>query len=130
MNPRKSRKSLDEALAQHFTYGEKPQGIVKNPAPEQTPSKNSPEQPSRADSESIAVSSAEDTLVHVVEKISNKSTLIDKFQTTPKEATIRFTVDLPASMHRKLSILSAKTGKKKAEIVRMLLNEALNAVND
>jgi predicted DNA-binding protein len=36
---------------------------------------------------------------------------------------------LPASMHRKLSILAAKTGKKKAEIVRMLLDDALADVD-
>jgi predicted DNA-binding protein len=52
-----------------------------------------------------------------------------KFQTPPKEATVRFTVDLPASMHRKLSILAARTGKKKAEIVRVLLDEALENVD-
>jgi predicted DNA-binding protein len=55
---------------------------------------------------------------------------MDRFQTPPKEATIRFTVDLPASMHRRLSILAARTGKKKAEIVRVLLKEALEKVND
>jgi predicted DNA-binding protein len=33
-------------------------------------------------------------------------------------------------MHRKLSLLAAKTGKKKAEIVRVLLDEALREVSD
>ncbi len=36
---------------------------------------------------------------------------MDKLQVQPKEATKRFTVDLPESMHRKLSILAAKTGR-------------------
>lgn len=130
MNPRKSRKSLDDALAQQFIYGEKQQDVVENPAPEQTPTKNFPEYPSLSNSESVVVPSAGDTRLPAVEKTPNKSTLMDKFQSAPKEATVRFTVDLPATMHRKLSILSAKTGKKKAEIVRLLLNEALNAVND
>ncbi|MBN3871639.1 hypothetical protein [Nostoc sp. JL33] len=39
---------------------------------------------------------------------------------------IRLTVDLPKLMHRKLSVLAAKTGRKKAEIVRLLLDEALD----
>jgi len=39
---------------------------------------------------------------------------------------IRLTIDLPKSMHRKLSVLAAKTGRKKAEIVRLLLDEALD----
>jgi predicted DNA-binding protein len=47
-----------------------------------------------------------------------------------KEATIRFTVDLPESTHRKLSILAAKTGRKKAEIVRALLDDLLKDLND
>jgi predicted DNA-binding protein len=35
-----------------------------------------------------------------------------------------------SSMHRKLSILSAKTGRTKADIVRMLLEETLKDVED
>ena len=44
---------------------------------------------------------------------------------TPKEPTVRFTIDLTESMHRNLSVLAAKTGRKKAEIIRLLLDEAL-----
>jgi hypothetical protein len=53
--------------------------------------------------------------------------LISKLmQNTPeKEATVRLTVDLPKSTHTKLSILCAHNGLKKAEVVRMLLDEAL-----
>jgi plasmid maintenance system killer protein len=47
-----------------------------------------------------------------------------------KEATKRFTIDLPESMHRKLSILSARTGRKKAEIIKTLLNELLKDINE
>lgn len=50
----------------------------------------------------------------------------DLFEAPPKrEATVRLTVDLPESMHRKLSLLAAKTSRKKVEIVRLLLDEAL-----
>jgi hypothetical protein len=53
--------------------------------------------------------------------------LMSRLMATPeKEATVRITVDLPKSMHQKLSMLSARTGKKKAEIVRMLLDNVLN----
>jgi hypothetical protein len=48
----------------------------------------------------------------------------------PKETTIRLTVDLAESMHRKLSILAARTGKKKSEIVRALLDAALQDVDE
>lgn len=47
-----------------------------------------------------------------------------------KETTVRLTVDLAESMHRKLSILAARTGKKKSEIVRELLDEALQNVEN
>jgi predicted DNA-binding protein len=51
-------------------------------------------------------------------------------QVPPKEATVRLTVDLTESMHRKLSMMAARTGRKKAEIVRLLLDEALQEVEE
>lgn len=113
MSPKKSRKPLDNALAQQFIYGEKQHGTATELAPEETPSEPPSEQPSPTQ-----------------EKTPNESSLMNKFQTPPKEATVRLTVDLPASMHRKLSILAARTGKKKAEIVRVLLDEVLSDVDD
>jgi hypothetical protein len=64
-------------------------------------------------------------------KNKNKElSLMEKLQVQPKEVTKRFTVDLPESMHRKLSILAAKTGRTKADIVRLLLQDALQDVED
>jgi hypothetical protein len=64
-------------------------------------------------------------------KPKEKSTLMSKLMQSPeKEATVRLTVDLSESMHRKLSILCARTGRKKVEVVRMLLDEALGEVED
>jgi len=119
MSSRKSRKplNLNDDLALQFIYGEKQQGSERELKEEETPSELPTEQPSPSDSESVAP------------KTPNSSTLIDRFQAPPKEATIRFTVDLPTSMHRKLSILAARTGKKKAEIVRVLLDDALSDVD-
>jgi hypothetical protein len=54
---------------------------------------------------------------------------IDSIPVVTKEATVRFTVDLPESMHRDLSILAAKRGVSKADLVRMLLNDALENIN-
>jgi predicted HicB family RNase H-like nuclease len=56
------------------------------------------------------------------------SKLMDKLQTPSKEATKRFTVDLAQSTHRKLSILAAKTGRSKADIVRVLIDDALEDI--
>ena len=121
MSSRKGRKSLDDILAQKFIYGEK--------APSKEHKLSSKQNSSLAASEQPSESSANAPL-EVAEKPSKNLPLMDKFKTPPKEATIRFTVDLPASMHRKLSLLAAKTGKKKAEIVRVLLDEALGDVSE
>ncbi len=61
---------------------------------------------------------------------SSKSKLLDKFKTEPKERTKRFTIDIKESTHRKLSMLAVKTDRTKAEIVRMLIEEALEDFED
>jgi len=47
---------------------------------------------------------------------------MSKLQAPDKEATVRFTVDMSETLHRKLSMLTAKTGRKKvdqsADVVR------------
>jgi hypothetical protein len=44
---------------------------------------------------------------------SKEPSLISKLQAPDKEATARFTVDMSESLRRKLSMLAAKTGRKK-----------------
>ena len=100
---KKRRKPLNDSLAQQFVYGES----ETSPAPQPEPIPVQPEQPQ-----------------------DKELSLMDKLQVQPKEATKRFTVDLPESMHRKLSILAARTGRTKADIVRVLLDEALSDVSD
>jgi len=58
-----------------------------------------------------------------------KAKLFDKLKASPKEAVIRFTIDMPESMHKKLSILAAKTGRKKVDIVRIVLAEILQDID-
>ena len=60
---------------------------------------------------------------------SKEPSLMSKLQAPDKEATVRFTVDMSESLHRKLSMLAAKTGRKKVDIVRMLLEEGLKEVD-
>lgn len=43
------------------------------------------------------------------------------------EKTVRFTVDLSVAMHKKLSMRAAEQGRKKAVIVRELLERALES---
>jgi hypothetical protein len=59
---------------------------------------------------------------------SKEPSLMSKLQAPDKEATVRFTVDMSESLHRKLSMLAAKTGRKKVDIVRMLLEDGLKEV--
>ena len=46
---------------------------------------------------------------------SKEPSLISKLQAPDKEATVRFTVDMSETLHRKLSMLAAKTGRKKVD---------------
>jgi hypothetical protein len=48
---------------------------------------------------------------------------------TDKEPTVRFTVDMSETFHYKLSMLVAKTGCKKVDILRMLLEDGFKGVN-
>ncbi|MGV2830758.1 CopG family transcriptional regulator [Myxosarcina sp. GI1(2024)] len=115
---KKPRKSLDDSLANEFVYGsDKPQtGAAPTPdveleTEEATPTPPIEEQP-------------------VTEKPKKESSLMQKLQVEAKEGTKRFTIDLRESVHRKLSILAAKTGRSKADIVRMLLDDALENINE
>lgn len=98
----KPRKSLNDALATEFVYGEADNPVTEN---KPTPYNEKPQE--------------------------RKPSIMEKLlPVESKEATKRFTVDLPESMHRKLSILSAKTGRSKADIVRTLLEDVLQNLNE
>ena len=45
-----------------------------------------------------------------------------------KESSIRFTVDVPMSLNKRLSQLSVDTGKPKTELVRTILDRALTSL--
>ena len=102
---KKQRKSLGDSLAEQFVYGEPAQPAAAEPASEPEPA--APPAPA-----------------------PKESSLISQLQANQKEATVRFTVDMPKSMHQKLSLLALRTGKKKVEIVRLVLEEALKDVED
>lgn len=57
-----------------------------------------------------------------------ENSLTHRLQAPDKEATVRFTVDMSESLHRKLSMLAARTGRKKVDIVRVLLEDGLKEV--
>jgi predicted DNA-binding protein len=47
-----------------------------------------------------------------------------------KEPTVRFTVDMPKSLHQKFSLLAVIQGRDKAVIVRELLTELVKDITD
>ncbi|KAI9129291.1 CopG family transcriptional regulator [Acaryochloris sp. CCMEE 5410] len=103
----KTRKTLDDSLAQAFVFGE---NTSTTDIDLDVPQEN-------IDPDTVN------------EAISQRKNIVDKFQDEPKERTIRFTADLPESLHKKLSMLAARTGKKKVDIVRLLLAEALEDID-
>ena len=130
MTTKKPRKSLGDTLANNFVYGDKDPLPAAEPIVEQVE----------------PIVKTVETVVYQVEPIvkaaarSEPSTPISPqpttslmsrlMQNTPeKEPTVRLTVDLPQSIHKKLSILCANTGMKKVEVVRMLLDDALKDTN-
>ncbi|MBD2527273.1 hypothetical protein [Nostoc sp. FACHB-133] len=62
------------------------------------------------------------------EKQSNH--LLDKLiqESTPRERPIRVSLDLSPEMHSKLTNLANRTGRKKAEILRVLLEQAFDEI--
>ena len=110
----KKRKPLDDSLASEFVFGgDKPQTELEEiftAELESIPTAPMPENPGS--------------------KPNKESSLMEKLQLEAKEGTKRFTIDLRESVHRKLSILAAKTGRSKADIVRMLLDDALEDIDE
>jgi hypothetical protein len=140
MTTKKPRKSLGDTLANNFVYGD------NAPIPAVEPIVEQVEPIAQAHRE--AVVKTVETVVYQVEPIVKAvateetsapvspqpqpptSLMSRLMQNTPeKEPTVRLTVDLPQSTHKKLSILCANTGMKKVEVVRMLLNDALKDTN-
>ena len=123
MSTKKPRKSLDDALANEFVFGS-------------TPEAEQPQVDTVAETRSAPTIENDSSVVtQAIKTITpspqSKSSIMSQLQQVPpKEATVRLTVDLTESMHRKLSMMAARTGRKKAEIVRFLLDEALQEVEE
>jgi hypothetical protein len=130
MTAKKPRKSLGDALANNFVYGDNAPIPAAEPVVEQV-------EPMVKAVETVAERVEPIVKVVVTEETSDpispqpSTSLMSRLmQNTPeKEPTVRLTVDLPQSTHKKLSILCANTGMKKVEVVRMLLDDALKGTN-
>lgn len=114
MTTKKPRKPLDDTLAREFVYGgdksrDKPESFELDGVDAQTMPSQKP------------------TALEPAKKQTAKKDfdLMSKLEIPAREANIRFTLDLPESKHRQLSILAAKTGRKKADLMRLALDQLL-----
>ncbi|MBD2498425.1 CopG family transcriptional regulator [Nostoc sp. FACHB-280] len=112
----KKRKSLEDAIAHEFVYGKDEQVQPEDAAEPVVENQQEPELP------------PQQTVTPTPQP--TKPSIMSQLEQPSKEPTVRLTVDLPESMHQKLSVLAAKTRRKKAEIVRILLDEALKDVEE
>jgi hypothetical protein len=112
----KKRKSLDDALAHEFVYG--------------SPNQETANSETQSETQPILEQEPVSPIPPISTPQPAKFNLMSELQQPSKEPTIRLTVDLPESMHRKLSVLAARTSRKKVEIVRLLLDEALKDVEE
>ncbi len=116
---KRQRKSLDDSLAKDFVFGgDKPDTEETTPEVEEVKAVEKASTPTAPIEPKSEV------------KLSASSSLMDKLQVEAKEGTKRFTIDLRESVHRKLSILSARTGRSKADIIRMVLDDVLKDVEE
>lgn len=146
MSPAKrQRKSLDSSdLASEFVYGDasqfskgdrqgssRPVEPVEEPEEIDEPIDDPEEEPPKPEPK-LSQKPPKQARAKKPSTTSNRSSLMSRLMESAveKEPTIRLTVDMPQSMHQKLSILCARTGKKKAEVVRLLLEEALDEVDE
>jgi hypothetical protein len=130
MTTKKPRKSLGDALANNFVYGDKAPIPTAEPVAEQVESIVEMVQTVADSTEPIVAAVAIAVASKPISPQPTTSLMSRLMQNTPeKEATVRLTVDLPKSTHTKLSILCAQNGLKKAEVVRMLLDDALKDTN-
>ncbi|MEG4009814.1 hypothetical protein QUA41_28075 [Microcoleus sp. Pol11C1] len=147
----KKRKPLGSAM-EEFVFGTKekeaasptPPEIVSPaatptaspPPPEIVSPVATPPQPEVSAPETVSIQSKEPSLMSKLQAPDKEATsiqskepsLMSKLQAPDKEATVRFTVDMSETLHRKLSMLAARTGRKKVDIVRMLLEDGLKEV--
>jgi hypothetical protein len=130
MTTKKPRKSLGDTLANNFVYGDKAPISAAETVVERIEPIVETVQTVADSTEPIVAAVAIAVASKPISPQPTTSLMSRLMQNTPdKEATVRLTVDLPKSTHTKLSILCAQNGLKKAEVVRMLLDDALKDTN-
>ena len=131
----KKRKPLGSAM-EEFVFGTKEAAPltpdVVSPAPQASKEAEIPPTPIKAEAALLPVAKPSQPEASAPEPVriqSKEPSLMSKLQAPNKEPMVRFTVDMSESLHHKLSMLAAGTGRKKVDIVRMLLEDGLKEVD-
>ena len=119
MSPQK-RRSLADDDAAAFVFGDAPLEAEVMPAPPTAPQ---PPPKSTKRKQTTAKRSP-------AKAKGKQGRAIDELmQSAEQERQVRITVDLAASQHQGLTLACAKLGKTKAEIIRALVDDFLDEVN-
>ncbi|ESA32771.1 hypothetical protein N836_24480 [Leptolyngbya sp. Heron Island J] len=87
--------------------------------------------PAKKDKSKTPKADAKDTPEPKPQAQSDAEILADILAPTDApERNIRFTADLPESLHRRLTMAAATSGKRKVDIVRAILDAVLPQVSD
>ena len=126
----KKRKPLDSVL-EEFVFGTQeatPASVPLEVTPASVPTASQTPEIVEAALPAPTAPESEAPAAESIPVQSKESSLTHRLQAPDKEATVRFTVDMSESLHRKLSMLAARTGRKKVDIVRVLLEDGLKEV--
>ena len=127
----KKRKPLGSAM-EEFVFGDREATLIPTEpevvSPVLTPTASQTPEKVEAVLPALTAPESEAPAAEPIPVQSKESSLTHRLQAPDKEATVRFTVDMSETLHRKLSMLAAKTGRKKVDIVRMLLEDGLKEV--
>jgi hypothetical protein len=121
MSVQKRRKPLGDSLASEFVYGT-PATQEPTPTSQPEPSTNPSEKPTEKAEVNISPKPNKTKEDNILSRVLAP--------TEDRERMIRFTADLPETLHHKLTMLAARSGKKKVELVRAILEEVLKDVEE
>jgi len=110
----KKRKPLGSAM-EEFVFGT---NEAASPTPPELVSPAATSTASLTPEAALPIAKPPQPTVSVPEPVpiqSKEPSLMSKLQAPDKEATVRFTVDMSETLHRKLSMLATKTGRKKVD---------------
>ncbi|MEM9485006.1 MAG: plasmid partition protein ParG [Cyanobacteria bacterium P01_F01_bin.116] len=122
------RKSLADDEAAAFVFGDASSKTTSTPKPQSTSAQPTASK-SAPPKQTTTPRSQTKTKAKAKTKGKQGRAIDALMQSTDQERQVRITVDLAASQHQALTLFCAQSGKSKAEIIRALVDDFLNEVN-